>query len=86
MVANHLLMQFQADILDMDVVVPEIIETTALGAAYGAGLNAGVWDGPAALRDHWRELRRFVPDMPAATRADLTRGWLKAVDRSLDWV
>ena len=86
MVANHLLMQFQADILDLDVVVPEIIETTALGAAYGAGLAAGVWEGPAALRAHWRELRRFVPDMTADTRADLSRGWLKAVDRSLDWV
>ncbi len=86
MVANRLLMQFQADILDMHVVIPEIIETTALGAAYGAGIDAGVWAGEDEIRTHWAEHVRFVPDMAASERARLDAGWSKAVDRSLGWV
>jgi glycerol kinase len=86
MVANQLLMQFQADILDLDVVVPEVIETTALGAAYGAGIDAGVWEGEDEIRSHWAERRRFVPDMTPEERKRLSAGWAKAIDRSLNWV
>jgi glycerol kinase len=86
MVANQLLMQFQADILEMDVVIPEIVETTALGAAYGAGIDAGVWAGEDQVREHWAEHVRFAPTMSESKRRDLDAGWAKAVDRSLNWV
>lgn len=86
MVENQLLMQFQADILETDVVIPEIVETTALGAAYGAGIDAGVWAGEDEIRSHWAERRRFVPDMSDGDRRKLDLGWSKAVDRSLNWV
>lgn len=86
MVANRLLMQFQADILGIDVVVPAQIETTAVGAAYGAGIDAGLWAGAEEVRSHWRESHRFTPSLDQERRDELTRGWSKAVDRSLDWV
>jgi glycerol kinase len=86
MVVNDLLMQFQADILDVEVVRPMIIETTVLGAAYAAGLATGFWSGIDELRTHWAEDRRFVPAMDGQRRADLYSSWQKAVAKSLDWV
>jgi glycerol kinase len=86
MVANELLMQFQADILNVPVVRPQIAETTALGAAYAAGLATGVWQNLDELREQWREARRWTPQMSGATRDSLTRSWQKAVERSLGWV
>ena len=86
MVVNDLLMQFQADILDVPVVRPRVNETTALGAAYGAGLAEGLWDGFDALRDNWREERRWTPSMPADARELRYGKWKMAVDRSLGWV
>jgi glycerol kinase len=86
MVANELLMQFQADILDVPVVRPQVTETTALGAAYAAGLAVGFWDDVEALRDNWGIDRTFEPQMEDARRAKLYAGWKKAVKRTLDWV
>jgi glycerol kinase len=86
MVANTLLMRFQADILDMDVVVPSVVETTVLGAAYGAGLASGIWSSASDIADHWREAVRYRPSMGSTERERLVRGWSKAVDRSLGWV
>jgi glycerol kinase len=86
MVGNELLMQFQADILDLPVVRPAVRETTALGAAYAAGLAAGFWSDLDELRANWREDRRWEPSMDAAKREHLLAGWAKAVERTLDWV
>jgi glycerol kinase len=86
MVANSLLMQFQADILGIDVVVPAQIETTAFGAAYGAGIDAGVWAGAEDVRSHWKESLRYEPLFGDQRRDALAASWSKAVDRSLDWV
>jgi glycerol kinase len=85
MVGNALLMQFQADILGVDVVRPQVAETTALGAAYAAGLAAGYWDSPDQLRANWHEGGRWPPSMPASEREYLYSQWQKAVRRSLDW-
>ncbi len=86
MVANELLMQFQADILDIPVVRPQITETTALGAAYAAGLAVGVWADIDTLRGLWREGGRWTPQMAPERRAHLFRQWNRAVERSYDWV
>ncbi|MDJ0498571.1 MAG: FGGY-family carbohydrate kinase, partial [Acidimicrobiia bacterium] len=86
MVVNDLLMQFQADILDVDVVRPMVIETTVLGAAYAAGLATGFWSGLDELREHWEEGHRYTPAMDQEQRADLYASWQKAVDKSLGWV
>ncbi len=86
MVHNDLLMQFQADILDADVVLPSNVETTVLGAAYGAGLATGVWSSPSDVSAHWQEARRFHPAMTTTDRERLLRGWSKAVERSFGWV
>ena len=86
MVANDLLMQFQADILGVPVVRPKVTETTALGAAYAAGLAVGFWDGLDDLRANWRQDRLWEPNMDAGTRARLRQGWRKAVERSMGWV
>ena len=83
--ANDLLMQLQADILGIPVVRPMVAETSALGAAYAAGLAVGVWSDLAALRQHWRIDRRWEPRWDAARRDEAYRGWQKAVDRALDW-
>jgi len=85
MVVNALLMQFQSDILDVPVVRPRTIETTALGAAYAAGLAVGYWRGTDDLRANWGEARRWSPAMPAARRDALYASWQKAVARSFDW-
>ena len=86
MVANNLLMQFQSDILDVDVVCPRVSETTALGAAYGAGLAEGFWDSLADLRRNWQEDRRWSPESSDETREARYARWQRAVTRSLDWV
>ncbi len=86
MVRNALLMQFQADILGVPVVCPTIVETTALGAAYVAGLATNVWPGVASLKQHWQVGQVWEPRMSAADRDRLYRGWLKAVHRTFDWV
>ena len=83
---NDLLMQFQADVLGVPVVRPKIYETTALGAAYLAGLAVGFWKSTDALAAQWQLDRRFEPAMSAARRAALKAGWAKAVKRSRAWV
>ncbi|MEO9222555.1 MAG: glycerol kinase GlpK [Mycobacteriaceae bacterium] len=86
MVVNELLMQFQADILDVEVVRPQVAETTALGAAYAAGLAVGFWDSEDDIRNNWAEDKRWTPSMDDAEREKLYAGWKKAVTRTLDWV
>ncbi len=83
--ANNLTMQFQADILGVPVVRPKIIETTALGAAYLAGLAVGYWDSPDALASQWQIDRRFEPDMGGDERAERMQRWREAVRRSAEW-
>lgn len=84
--SSDFLMQFQADLLGVPVVRPQILETTALGAAYAAGLAVGVWSGLDELRANWQEGKRWMPSMSEADRARKMRLWRKAVERSLDWV
>ncbi|ANY77673.1 glycerol kinase [Microvirga ossetica] len=85
MVVNELLMQFQADILDVPVVRPKVIETTALGAAYAAGLATRFWAGPDELIRNWAVDKRWTPAMEASRRDRLNAEWNKAITRSLDW-
>ena len=86
MVYNDTLMQFQSDILGVPVVRPVVAETTALGAAYAAGLAVGYWDNLEDLRQNWQIDKTYEPKMDDATRAKLYKGWLKAVQRSMSWV
>jgi glycerol kinase len=86
MVANDLLMQFQADILGVPVVRPVVAETTALGAAYAAGLAVGFWSDFDDLRKNWQEDKRWEPQMDEAERERQYRLWKKAVTKSFDWV
>jgi glycerol kinase len=83
--ANNLLMQFQADMLGVPVVRPHVLETTALGAAYLAGLAIGLWPSPEAIAAQWEEERRFEPQMDPAAAAALIARWREAVRRSLRW-
>ena len=83
---NDLLMQFQADITGVPVVRPEVTETTALGAAYLAGLATGFWSGLQEISRLWRAERRFEPAMQASQRDELIALWHKAVERSRRWV
>jgi len=83
-VANRWLMQFQADVLGVPVVVPEIAETTALGAAYLAGIATGRWS-EQGVRRMWREAARYEPRMDAAQREELLAGWRRALERSRGW-
>jgi glycerol kinase len=85
MVVNELLMQFQADILGAPVVRPAVTETTALGAAYAAGLATAVWASTEALSRNWSVDRCWTPGMSGPERDRLYAGWRKAVARSLDW-
>jgi glycerol kinase len=85
MTANELLMQFQADVLGVPVVRPSVTETTALGAAYAAGLAVGFWSDQDELRERWSEDKRWEPDMDDAEREKGYAKWKKAVERSLDW-
>ena len=86
MVFNELLMQFQADIVGVPVVRPKIAETTALGAAYAAGLAVGYWRDMDELSSYWGVDKQWEPVMDGARRAKLYVGWKKAVTRTLDWV
>jgi len=86
MVGNELLMQFQADILGVPVVRPKVVETTALGAAYAAGLAVGFWKDLDDMRANWNEDKRWVPKMDPAERDRQMRLWKKAVTKSMDWV
>lgn len=86
MVANEALMQFQADILGVDVVRPKIVETTALGAAYAAGLAVGFWNNTDELETKWAEDKRWAPKMEDSERQRQMRLWSKAVTRTFDWV
>jgi glycerol kinase len=83
-VANRWLMQFQADVLGASVVVPEVAETTALGAAYLAGIATGLWSGEQ-VREMWREAARYEPAMGEGERESLLREWRRAVERARDW-
>jgi glycerol kinase len=85
MVVNELLMQFQADILGVPVIRPTVAETTALGAAYAAGLTVGVWGSLDDLRANWGEDRRWDPAMDEAERGRLFDRWKQAVRRTFDW-
>jgi glycerol kinase len=83
--ANNLLMQFQADILGVPVVRPRVIETTALGAAFLAGLAAGVWQSTDDVHHAWQVDRTFEPAMGADEAAHRRRRWSEALRRALDW-
>jgi len=85
MVANETLMQFQADILGVTVVRPVVAETTALGAAYAAGLATGLWNSEDDLRENWAEDKRWSPKMDADARKTQMHYWKKAVTRTFDW-
>ncbi len=82
---NDFLLQFQADMLGVPVVRPEVTETTALGAAYLTGMTVGFWSGTEDIRHHWVMDREFKPAMDEERREALLRGWHRAVQRSLDW-
>ena len=84
--ANDLCMQIQADVLGVDVVRPVVAETTALGAAYAAGLGVGFWKDPEDLRQNWQEDRRWTPSVSQEQRDAGYAGWTKAIQRTLDWV
>ncbi len=86
MVHNQTLMQFQSDILGVPVIRPKVAETTALGAAYAAGLAVGFWERLDDLRENWLVDQRWEPMMDAETRGSLIAGWKKAVTRTFDWV
>ena len=83
--ANNLLMQFQSDLLNVPVVRPRVTETTALGAAYLAGLAVGYWQSKTDIAQQWQQDRRFAPQMKPATRRTLVAGWDKALNRAKDW-
>jgi glycerol kinase len=83
--ANDLLLQFQSDILEIPVVRPQILETTALGAAYLAGLAVGCWESQEELRDQWALDRLFTPSMEADRIAELRAGWSQALERARAW-
>ncbi len=86
MVKNELLMQFQADMLNVPVIRPTITETTALGAAYAAGLAVGIWKDQDDLRGYWKQDQVWKPRMEESERARQYQGWKKAIERSFDWV
>jgi len=86
MVFNELLMQFQADILDVPVIRPKVAETTALGAAYAAGLAVGYWKDFDELRTNWGQDKAWEPQMDPMKREKLYKGWKKAVTRTFDWM
>ena len=85
MVVNQLLMQFQSDILGEEVICPKIIETTALGAAYAAGLAVGYWENLDDLRKNWAIANTWKPNMSIDTRTKMRSQWKKAVTKSFDW-
>ena len=84
--ANNLMMQFQSDLLGVPVERPKVVETTALGACYLAGLAVGFWNNKEELANNWQIDRRFEADMDEDTRRELYVGWLKAVRRTMNWL
>ncbi len=86
MVGNDLLMQFQSDILDVPVIRPKVTETTALGAAYAAGLAIGFWNDLDTLRKNWAVDKTWTPQMMPEARKKAYLGWKKAVERTFDWM
>lgn len=84
--ANALCMQLQADVMAVDVIRPHILETTALGAAYAAGLAIGYWSGVEEIRTQWKQSRRWIPAISEEKRELGFKGWKRAVSKSLDWV
>ncbi|GGH54670.1 glycerol kinase GlpK [Dyadobacter endophyticus] len=86
MIHNQLLMQFQSDILNTQVVSPAVAETTALGAAYAAGLAVGYWKSTEDLKKNWAIAHTWNPDMPEEKRNAYYKGWKKAVTKSYDWI
>ena len=82
---NNLLMQFQSDILQVPVIRPKVYETTALGAAYLAGLAIGYWDSVESLQKQWQVDARFTPGMPLENVQYLMKGWQRAVKASIAW-
>ncbi len=86
MVANELLMQFQGDVLNVPVIRPKVTETTALGAAYAAGLATGYWRNTEDLRANWQVDKKWEPAMGEEKRAHYYKSWKKAVQRAFDWV
>jgi glycerol kinase len=85
MVQNDLLMQFQADLLGVPVIRPEVAETTAVGAAYAAGLATGFWESEDDVRNNWAEDKRWEPTMDADKRDEYFKYWKRAVTKSFDW-
>jgi glycerol kinase len=85
MVGNDLLMQFQADLLGVPVIRPQVAETTALGAAYAAGLATGLWDSQEEVRNNWAEDKRWEPQMESGKRDEYFKYWKRAVTKSFDW-
>jgi glycerol kinase len=83
--ANNLLMQFQSDILQVPVVRPKVYETTALGAAYLAGLAVGFWKGVGDIQEQWKADKKFTPEMPGEKANLLLKGWNRAVNASTAW-
>jgi glycerol kinase len=86
MVYNELLMQFQADILNVPVIRPKVAETTALGAAYAAGLAVGFWKDYTELKSNWGKDKEWVASMPTEKRENLYAHWKKAVTKTFDWL
>ena len=84
--ANNLLMQIQADVMGIEVIRPKVIETTALGAAYAAGLAIGAWKSPQDLRNNWHEDRRWSATQSDSSREEKYQLWKKAVERTLNWI
>ena len=83
--SNNLLMQFQSDLVNVPAIRPRVTETTALGAAYLAGLAVGYWKSKKDIATQWKPDRRFAPQMKPATRRQLLSGWTKALARAKDW-
>jgi glycerol kinase len=79
-------MQFQADLLGIPVIRPEVVETTALGAAYAAGLSVGIYKSVDELNEHWKEKKRWTPSMTKEDRESRVKKWKKAVSKTLNWV
>jgi len=86
MVANDLLMQFQADIMNVPVIKPKVTETTALGAAYAAGLASGFYESVNELKANWKKGKEYLPSMDSLIREKLYKNWKKAIGKSMDWV
>jgi glycerol kinase len=84
--ANELCMQIQSDVMQIDVVRPKVIETTALGAAYAAGLSVGYFKDKAQLKTRWQEARRWKPTQNTTIATDGFKNWQKAIERSLNWI